>query len=166
MSDRVALRAARLDDAPAIRKIQEACGRSGASDGEWPLRAIGSADVCVVVAEVGGNVVGWRKTHLWGHASGTAPAGHYLGGVGVLPERRRMGVGSALTDARLEWIWLRSPRAWYVVNASNTASLRMHARWSFREVARAPCFHSVGFAGGDGILLRADRPGVVRCESA
>lgn len=109
----------------------------------------------VVVAGVGGELVGWGKTHFWDYDDGPAPSGHYLGGVTVLPAWRRRGVGAALTAARLQWIWARAADAWYVVNAQNLASIELHRRWNFTEVARAPKFHTTTFTGGVGLLLRA-----------
>jgi ribosomal protein S18 acetylase RimI-like enzyme len=112
----------------------------------------------VVVAEVGGDVVGWAKTHLYPVPDGAAPAGHYLGGVTVRPDARRRGVGRALTDARMAWVGLRAARVHYLVNAQNQVSIAMHERWGFREIARGPAFHHVTFAGGVGLVLRAATP--------
>ncbi|MFJ6535767.1 GNAT family N-acetyltransferase [Paenarthrobacter sp. NPDC091711] len=111
-----------------------------------------------VTTEGGSGVVGWAKTHHWDFPDGPAPGGHYLGGVTVLPEFRRRGVATKLTEARLRWIWERADRAWYVVNARNQASLALHSKWGFREVARGPRFHTVKFDGGEGVLLSAARP--------
>ncbi|WP_024818793.1 GNAT family N-acetyltransferase [Arthrobacter sp. 31Y] len=111
-----------------------------------------------VTMECGSGVVGWAKTHNWDFPDGPAPSGHYLGGVTVLPEFRRRGVATKLTEARLRWIWERAERAWYVVNARNQASLVLHGKWGFREVARGPRFHTVKFDGGEGVLLSAARP--------
>lgn len=112
----------------------------------------------VVVASIGGSVIGWGKTHHWDYSDGPAPSGHYLGGETVLPAWRRCGVGAALTEARLRWIWHRVAEAWYVVNAGNLASIKLHRRWNFTEVARGPKFHTTAFTGGLGILMRARRP--------
>jgi aminoglycoside 6'-N-acetyltransferase I len=117
--------------------------------------AIVDPDRLVMVAEAGGVIVGWGKTHRYSAASGSAPAGHYLGGVNVLPEFRRRGIGSALTRARLSWIWDRARDAWFVTNARNTASIELHSRLGFSEVARAGEFHGTTFEGGVGILFRA-----------
>lgn len=113
----------------------------------------------VVVASVDRNIVGWGKTHFWAYADGQAPLGHYLGGVTVIPKLRRRGVATALTQARLDWIWERADSAWYVVNPSNRALIDLHRRWGFTEVARAAKFHTTNFTGGVGLLLLAKRPG-------
>ncbi|MFV2145274.1 hypothetical protein [Isoptericola sp. G70] len=62
-------------------------------------------------------------------------------------------------EARIAWIAERADRAFYVVNARNAASVALHERWGFREVARAAAFHGVTFAGGAGVLLAADVSG-------
>ncbi|HEY3575721.1 MAG TPA: GNAT family N-acetyltransferase [Arthrobacter sp.] len=117
---------------------------------------ISDPDRHIVVAVTGGSIVGWAKTHLWNYADDQAPAGHYLGGVTVLPQWRRRGIAAALTEARLAWISEREREAWYVVNARNTASIELHRRWNFVEVARGPKFHTTTFEGGMGFLMRAN----------
>jgi aminoglycoside 6'-N-acetyltransferase I len=120
-----------------------------------PRDAISDSNRRAIVAEVDGALVGWAKTHYYDEASGAAPAGHYLGGVTVHPDFRRRGIGSALTLARLDWIWIRETDAWFVTNARNTASIALHAKFGFAEVARAGEFHGTTFDGGVGILFRA-----------
>lgn len=157
-------------DVPGIVAVDIAAGRTDPINARQLSANIGAAlaDAArlVVVAEApalmaaggGAAVVGWAKTHYWDFADGPAPDGHYLAGVTVLPDFRRKGLAAELTATRLEWIWDRADRAWYVVNARNRASLALHARWGFREVARGPSFHSVMFDGGEGVLLTAARP--------
>lgn len=119
--------------------------------------ALYDANRLVVVALTGGHMAGWAKTHYWEKTDGAAPAGRYLGGVDVAPGHRRRGVGTVLTDARLDWIWQRSADAWYVVNVQNQASIEIHHRWNFVEVARGPRFHTTAFTG-TGLLMHAQRP--------
>jgi aminoglycoside 6'-N-acetyltransferase I len=109
----------------------------------------------LLVALVDDIVVGWAKTHYWARGDGTARAGHYLGGITVAPSHRRKGIADALTARRLEWIRERAADAWYIVNASNLASIDLHKRWGFEEVARSSSFHGTEFAGGTGILFHA-----------
>jgi aminoglycoside 6'-N-acetyltransferase I len=164
------IRPADPTDVPGILAADLESGRSAPADARRFTIGIGAAIAdparLVVVAEAqdalnadgGSGVVGWAKTHYWDYADGLALPGHYLGGVTVLPDSRRQGIATALSCARLQWIWERADRAWYVVNARNEASLALHRKWGFREVARAPAFHSVTFDGGEGVLLRAARP--------
>ena len=100
-------------------------------------------------------VVGWAKTHYWPRGDGTAGAGHYLGGVTVAPRHRRKGIADALTARRLKWIRNRAADAWYIASASNLASIALHKRWGFEEVARSSSFHGTEFTGGTGILFHA-----------
>lgn len=157
----VIVRSATPGDAPFISMVQRAAERP-----EFRRSAIDAAmedaQRLIMVGMVGGRVVGWAKTHHWDRPDANAPAGHYLGGVTVDPNSRRLGVGTALTEARLAWIWERSVDAWYVVNIQNTASIALHERWGFEEVARAPQFHTTAFSGGTGILLRARARSVFR----
>jgi hypothetical protein len=50
----------------------------------------------------------------------------------------------------------RAPEAWYVTNARNHRSLRLHERLGFREVTRDFVFPGVTFEGGVGVLSRAE----------
>ena len=164
------IRPAHPVDVAGILAADTAAGRTSPADAERFAAGISAAVAdparLVVVAEAhddasaegGPGVVGWAKTHHWDYADGAAPAGHYLGGVAVRPEFRRRGLAVQLTDARLQWLWERAEFAWYVVNARNEASLALHRRWGFREVARRARFHTVAFDGGEGVLLSAARP--------
>lgn len=147
-----------------MERIQLAAGRD--SHPEHDARAIEDPDVCVLVAEVAtaaGTVpVGWGTTSLLAEPADLAPAGHYLGGVTVEPAWRRRGIALALTDARLRWIAERADEAFYVVNATNLASIDLHRRWGFVEVARGPTFAGVPFDGGLGLLMRTDVVGLRR----
>ncbi|MHC6222549.1 GNAT family N-acetyltransferase [Arthrobacter sp. MMS24-S77] len=159
---RAEIRPAKNSDIANILDIQAKAGRT-LPDANGLEKAIDDDSRVVVVAcargtsGVGG-LLGWGKTHFWSYGDGAAPKGHYLGGVTVRPDSRRCGIGTALTQARLDWIWRRATEAWYVVNASNLASIELHRRWGFVEVARAPSFHTTTFDGGVGILMRAARP--------
>ncbi|MGO4589340.1 GNAT family N-acetyltransferase [Paenarthrobacter sp. 2TAF44] len=164
------IRPARESDVPGISEGELTVGRTSLAAagrfGEGISAAIRDSHRLVLVAEAppdmprdgGSAVVGWSKTHYWDYSDGHAPAGHYLGGITVAPHFRRQGVAAALTEARLEWIWERADTAWYVVNSRNQASLALHQRWGFEEVARGPGFHTVTFDGGEGLLLKASRP--------
>lgn len=144
-------------DLEAIAAIEQDSGRGPLSPSAMAA-AVADPDRHVVVATVDGAVIGWGKTHYWDHDDGPAPSGHYLGGVTVLSAWRRRGVGAALTEARLRWVWARAPQAWYVVNAENLASIELHRRWNFTVVARGPRFHATTFAGGLGLLMQAPAP--------
>lgn len=87
------------------------------------------------------------------------PTGWYLGGIVVAPQYRRLGVGKALTQARLNW--LRSQpcdSVFYCVNAQNLASMDLHRAFGFVEISRDFAFPGMSFSGGQGILFKADLP--------
>lgn len=109
----------------------------------------------ILVEDDSGRPIGWAKTHHWPHDNEQAPAGHYLGGLGVIGAWRRRGIGTALTVPRMAWIRKRTDEIWCVINPRNEASLAMHAGLGFREVARGPRFHTTTFDGGVGVLLCA-----------
>jgi GNAT superfamily N-acetyltransferase len=109
-------------------------------------------------AQADGALLGYAKTHRYPAPDGAAPAGHYLGGIVVRPAARRRGVGRALTEARLAWIWERADAAYYLANARNTASVALHAGLGFRQVASGASFQAVTFDGGCGLVFEARRP--------
>ena len=156
----VKVRPATAGDLDHLTRIQIAAGRESHPDHD--ARAVADPGVCVLVAEVGGWVAGWGTTSCLDTPADLAPAGHYLGGVTVEPDWRRRGIALALTDARLRWIAGRADEAYYVVNASNRASIDLHRRWGFLEVARGPSFAGIPFDGGLGLLMRADVVGLRR----
>lgn len=126
------IRESTLDDLGHVNAVCDASART-----RWTSEMVAPrGDRVVLVAVTQGEVVGVAKTHLHPDPEGSAPAGHYLGGVVVAPGFRRRGVGSALTRARLKWIWSRAPIAYYFTNEHNTASIRMHESLGFRLVAR------------------------------
>lgn len=84
-----------------------------------------------------------------------APEGYYLSGVLVRPDARRLGVGRALTEARVAWVRRRAAEIWYFTNARNGASLQMHAELGFEEITRDFTFPDVTFDGGEGVLCKA-----------
>jgi len=153
--DAFSIRPAVLGDAEQLDEVSLAARGTAGSDAR---EAISDEGRLVLVAEATGEIIGWAKTHYYGEASGSAPTGHYLGGVNVHPDFQRRGIGSALTSARLDWIWTRSPEAWFVTNAQNKSSIALHAGFGFTEVARSGDFHRTTFEGGIGILFRAIRP--------
>ncbi|MGO2052590.1 hypothetical protein CIK76_13355 [Glutamicibacter sp. BW80] len=141
--------AARAEDAAAIAQLCVDSGRD-----PWTAQAIQSTSHrTVVVAVAGTQIAGIAKTHWHEDAHGIAPAGHYLGGVIVDPDWRRHGIGQALTAARLEWIAVRSQRAYYFTNERNVSSLRLHAKFGFVQIAAGEEIRMVRADDGDSKLL-------------
>jgi GNAT superfamily N-acetyltransferase len=85
------------------------------------------------------------------------PAGLYLVGLVVAADRRRLGVGRAITVASTAWALEREPEVWYFANARNRASLDLHTELGYEEVTRDFEVPGLTFAGGVGVLCRATR---------
>ncbi len=149
------IRECTLDDLVKVNAVCDASERT-----RWTREMIAPrSDRIVLVAVTRGTLIGVAKTHFHVNREGSSPAGHYLGGLVVGPEFRRRGVGSALTRARLEWIWSRASTAHYFANEHNTASIRMHEALGFQAVGR---FQEIrGVTADDGrselILFEASR---------
>lgn len=149
------IRECTLDDLAQVNSLCDASERT-----PWTSEMIAPmSDRVVLVAVADGEVIGVAKTHFHPEPEGRSPAGHYLGGVVVAPGFRRLGVGSALTRARLEWIWSRAPIAHYFANEHNTASIRMHDAFGFQPVARFSEIRGVTADDGQSelILYKASR---------
>jgi ribosomal protein S18 acetylase RimI-like enzyme len=163
MSDRLGAvtRTARPSDLDECTRLALQADAEGRADA-W-LEALSDdldhPDRLLVVAETADEVVGYGRARLFAPEidapADTAPEGHYLMGLFVRPDSRRLGIGSALVEARLRWIRRRTHEAWYFVNARNEASIELHNRFGFVEVTRAFSFPKVTFGGGEGILFRA-----------
>jgi ribosomal protein S18 acetylase RimI-like enzyme len=116
------------------------------------------------VAEVDGTVAGFGRVQLLtpppDAPPNAAPKGWYLVGVVVDSTWRRRGLGDSLTAARLRWVWQRANTAWYFANARNRASIDLHSKYGFIEVARDFTVASVTFddGHGTGILFRCPKP--------
>ena len=150
---------------PLIRRAVPAdikdCLALGGREGAPPTGlADDLADIerLLLVAEDAGRIIGYgRAMHFRRGVNPSAdavPTGYYLVGLVVDASRRRKGVGSELTHARLAWIAGRTTDAWYFSNVRNTASIAFHARFGFREVTREFSFPGLSFDGGEGILFR------------
>ena len=108
------------------------------------------------VAKANGQVIAYgRVAELAADEAGSgAPAGCYLSGVLVEPTWRGRGIATALTQARLRWVFARTDEAFYVTGADNIASLHLHAALGFQEMKRFGSDRSV--AGVD-VLSRLAR---------
>ncbi len=132
------------------------------SDGEWRdsfRRDLENLEHLLVVAEIERAIVGYGRARWFEPApdapADTVPRGYYLSGVFVVPDQRERGVGTALTQARLDWIRERATDAWFFANARNTTSIELHRRFGFEEISRRFSFPGLTFDGGEGILFRA-----------
>jgi aminoglycoside 6'-N-acetyltransferase I len=67
---------------------------------------------------------------------------------------RRRGIATALTRARLRWVFARAGEAFYVTGADNIASLYLHSGLGFQELKR---FRSERSATGVDVLSQLAR---------
>jgi ribosomal protein S18 acetylase RimI-like enzyme len=131
-------------------------GRPDAVHRDRLRRRLRAGTGAVLVAEVAGSFAGAGRV-AWLEPDGDRPppAAYYLVGLIVDAARRRAGIGEALTRARIEWTLARADAVWYFANATNRASLDLHARLGFEEVTRDFEVPGVTFDGGVGVLARA-----------
>ena len=108
------------------------------------------------VAKVNGQVIAYGRVieSTAGEAAPGTPAGYYLSGVLVEPGWRRRGIATALTRARLRWVFARADEAFYVAGADNIASLNLHTALGFQEMKRFPSDRS---AAGVDVLSQLAR---------
>jgi ribosomal protein S18 acetylase RimI-like enzyme len=135
---------------------------SGRDQAYWLTRLAGGArkpGCCLLIAHHDSRVAGYGRVTRFDpppdSPANVVPAGYYLGGVVVHPAFRRMGIGDRLTKARMDWTAGRADEIWYLTNAANEASLRLHERHGFHEMTRDFAYPGVTFAGGAGVLCRA-----------
>jgi aminoglycoside 6'-N-acetyltransferase I len=151
----VTIREAVPEDLVAINLLHASAGRS-----PWTAEVLDDFDRFVVVAERNGLLIGAAKTHFFPGPDGPAPAGHYLGGITVHPDHRGLGIGTALSRARMAWVWERTDVLHSFTDDDNVASIRLHATLGFEEMHRAPTIRGAQADrdGGSLILFRARRP--------
>lgn len=103
------------------------------------------------VAKANGQVLAYARVAELAadEAAPGTPAGCYLSGVLVEPVWRRRGIATALTRARLRWVFARTDEAFYLTGADNIASLHLHAALGFQEMKR---FGSERSAAGVDVL--------------
>jgi len=151
------VREAEERDLSGVLEVQRSAGRADTDAfAQSILQSVKDPDRFLVVAETDGRLVGWASTKYFPGVDENAPAGHYLMGITVAPQSRRLGVARSLIAARLTWIAQFADNAFYFASSVNHASIDAHKPWNFHEIARANQFRGVPFASGDGILFRAE----------
>jgi ribosomal protein S18 acetylase RimI-like enzyme len=149
--------AADIEECAALARIA-APERTANDLAEGLLRDVEHPEHQLIVAATDEAIVGYGRARLFeptpGAPAETAPRGYYLTGVFVRSDRRRCGIATAITEARLDWISERSADAWFFANARNNASIELHRRLGFEEITRHFFFPGLTFEGGEGILFR------------
>ncbi len=159
----VVVRLAEPNDAQAIAKISEAGEDEDAADylreagREIEQQDVAGDSKVVFVAEVGATVVGFARTDYLvppdAAPENCVPEGWYLQGLTVMPDDRGRGIGSFLTQSRLDWLDGRTNVVRYFVNSRNWVAIELHKKLGFREVRRDIWVPKVTFSGGGtGIL--------------
>ena len=157
----VTVRAAREDDVPAFVAAAGAYVPEPADVWERRFRReLARRPRCMLAADIAGETVGFARALRFrppaGAPANSAPAGWYLLGVAVRPDRLRLGAGRALTLSRLRWLARRAPEAWYFTNSRNATSVALHTRVGFQEHTRDFTFPGAAFPAGQGVLFRLD----------
>lgn len=115
----------------------------------------------MIVAEVNSQIVGYSRSIYYSEMMirnyrYPAPIGWYLMGVTILPEFRGQSIGALLTKKRLDHIKQLSSKVYYVANADNKTSIKMHKKFGFKEIGRGEGFLKIRFNGGKGVLFECD----------
>lgn len=129
VSAALTLRDARPEDLPLVLEIERASFRVPWSDRAF-RSLLGRSDARVIVAEAGGDVVGFAA--FW-FSDGQGE----LGDLAVAPDHRRLGVGRGLLEAAVEEARRRRVERFHLqVRESNTAARRLYAAHGFRLAGR------------------------------
>lgn len=135
----LSIRLATVEDSLAISAIELA---DGLPDSEPLIRAeltsIAQGNLLRQswVAEHQGGVLAYGRCSLRGAPEPPCalPPGWYLSGLRVHPTCRRRGVGRALVQARLHWVFARAARCYYYTHPRNRSSVALHAPFGFVEL--------------------------------
>lgn len=154
----VVVRPARPGDVPAMAAIARTRGPQPPELDDRLVEWLADDERLVLVGERDETLIGWGIVNRQaGHRD--APDGWYIGWLVVHPAWRRRGVADRMVQHMLGWTAGRSDRLHSLVNARNQASLDLHARHGFREIARACELAGITFDGGAGLLLEARTEG-------
>lgn len=148
----VSVRVARPEDAAAIAAVDATRQPRPEHHLDSVVARLARTDALTVVAEADGEVVGTSAVMVWA-AHADSPEGWYVSGITVVPAWRRRLVADRMLALELKHLDRERHQAWSVVNLTNRASLALHERHGFTEVARAASFAGITFTGGMGVLL-------------
>ncbi|HEY0217954.1 MAG TPA: GNAT family N-acetyltransferase, partial [Cellulomonas sp.] len=161
---RAVVRPAIPEDAPGVVAVAATRGPQPPDQVErvagWtvdPGRLVLVATAATDLERAPAEVVGWAVLARWQPAD--VPHGWYVSALTVTPSHRRVGLGARMLAGLLDWEPARGATVRSVVNATNLASVVLHERQGFREVARGRSFAGITFTGGTGVLLARDEHG-------
>ena len=150
------LRAAEIGDVPAMAAL------AGISAEIYKLEKHIASGLChTLVLVEGDELIAWSMSRYLEPTTADedhAPAGWYLMGVQVRPDRRRRGLGRLLTETRLEWLSERTDCVRYFTEADNRASVALHEALGFRSVRRRLTSRGLRFDGGPYTLFELALP--------
>jgi ribosomal-protein-alanine N-acetyltransferase len=141
------LRAAGRRDWHVICRLECACfGRKRLLFGLWPRT--GRPGVRTWIAELNGSPVGYLICYASELEGRRVP---YVGGIGVLPAFRQLGIATQLMRAVLA----ATPALWLHVRADNRAALNLYRKLNMRALRRMARFYS----NGDDAIVMVTRQG-------
>lgn len=141
-------------DARGLASVMAA--RGGTAEGHLdPARRLIKRLPVLLIAESIGAAVGWCGVQRHSIVPELPPE-WLVAGLTVLPEQRRRGIALRLLRDVLDATADAAPGEpiFSAINAQNPASVDLHIRLGFVEVARAETFAGITFTGGEGVLLR------------
>jgi ribosomal protein S18 acetylase RimI-like enzyme len=158
--DDLIIRHATHEDCSAIAALT--AQREGLTDDQALRRATSAllkpADTnLILVAQTQSQVIGFAKAAYiqFDPPVPQVPHGWYLTGVIVDPHHRRRGIGTTLTNSRLQWIARHASEVFYFANSLNRVSIELHQHFDFEEVSRNFRYPGTTFSGGGtGVLFR------------
>ena len=160
----VLLRQAKLGDAPGLAQLRAERESSKLTEAliRFERELANPAQRAVLwVTESEDSIVGYARSAYIKCPTDALPnhqpEGWYLGGVIVAPSHRRRGLGHRLTAVRLAALVSQGvPEVFFMVNATNHASIDLHLTFGFQELTRDFSGRDAHFEGGVGIVFRLD----------
>jgi aminoglycoside 6'-N-acetyltransferase I len=101
-------------------------------------------------------IIGWamaRKLSPTIESAQSLPEGWYLTGLVVHPTQRRNGIGTALTEARLNWLAGQTNVIRYFTERDNKASIALHRGLGFSVSRECLCKDTLTFGQGSCVLF-------------
>lgn len=154
-AERILVRQARPGDVTDIVALAGTRGPLPDTFEDSIRKRFGDPGACVLLAVVPENdAAGWAMVARWPEHD-DCPEGFYVSALTVAPSCRRRGVGERLLGELMAWTAARSTALGSVINVRNQASIVLHEKLGFVEIARGAGFGGITFDGGLGLRLTA-----------